>query len=192
LLGQNVTSLGLTATKDKVQAILALKFPTTLSQLDTYIGMTNWLQQYIPYYAAKIRPLQQQKTFLLKGAPLKGRKRKNFAAWSELHNPTPTELEAFNNLQQHFKDPLFLCHHNPDRTLFIHQDSSKERGHGMMAFHMRFNDPSYKGLTPPNWQKTPPQPHQIQPILFLSRMLSSAETRYWPTELEMSSLFWAV
>lgn len=154
--------------------------------------MTNWLQQYIPYYAAKIRPLQQRKTFLLKGAPLKGRKRKNFTARTELHDPTPTELEAFHNLQQHFKDPLFLCHHNPERTLFIDQDSSKERGHGIMAFHNQYDNPSYKGTAPPNWQKTPPQPHQIQPILFLSRMLSSAETKYWPTELEMSGLVWAV
>ncbi len=33
---------------------------------------------------------------------------------------------------------------------------------------------------------------KIQPILFLSRTLTSAETRYWPTELEVAGVIWAV
>ena len=32
----------------------------------------------------------------------------------------------------------------------------------------------------------------LRPILFLLRPLTSAETRYWPTELEFSGLVWAV
>lgn len=32
----------------------------------------------------------------------------------------------------------------------------------------------------------------MQPILFLSRLLTDAETRYWPTELEIAGLVWVV
>src|SRR5437588_7323113 len=32
----------------------------------------------------------------------------------------------------------------------------------------------------------------LRPILFLSRSLTGAESRYWPTELEFSGLVWVV
>jgi hypothetical protein len=92
----------------------------------------------------------------LKGAPLKGRKQKNFAAWTELHDLTPIELEAFHNLQQYFKDLLFLCYHDLEQILFINQDSLKERCHRIMAFYSQYNNPFYKGTVLLNWQKIPP------------------------------------
>ena len=39
--------------------------------------------------------------------------------------------------------------------------------------------------------KYPPQT-SVEPILFLSRMLSGAETRYWPTELETAGCVWVI
>lgn len=38
----------------------------------------------------------------------------------------------------------------------------------------------------------PPKKTHIQPILFLSRLLADAETRYWPTELKMAGLAWVI
>jgi len=32
----------------------------------------------------------------------------------------------------------------------------------------------------------------MEPILFLSRLLTDAETRYWPTELEIAGIVWVV
>ena len=37
-----------------------------------------------------------------------------------------------------------------------------------------------------------PKQKSQQPILFLSRLLTEAETRYWPTELEVAGLVWVV
>jgi hypothetical protein len=34
--------------------------------------------------------------------------------------------------------------------------------------------------------------HRVQPILFLSKLLIRAESRYWPTELKIACLVWAV
>ena len=40
-----------------IKAILALRFPKNLSELDTYLGMTRYLQNYIRYYAQIVEPL---------------------------------------------------------------------------------------------------------------------------------------
>ena len=37
-----------------------------------------------------------------------------------------------------------------------------------------------------------PKQKDVQPILFLSKLLTDAETRYWPTELEVAALVWAI
>lgn len=57
LLGQRVTGLGLTTSEEKIAAIAKLTFPTTLKALETYLGMTGWLRDYIPFYAQKTKPL---------------------------------------------------------------------------------------------------------------------------------------
>jgi hypothetical protein len=69
LLGQRVDALGLTTPAEKIEAILALKFPATLRQLEHYIGLTSWFRHHIERYAERIDPLQQRKTALLKNAP---------------------------------------------------------------------------------------------------------------------------
>ena len=58
LLGQRVDALGLATAEDKLAAITNLEFPQTLRQLETYLRMTGYLRQYIPHYAAIIKPLQ--------------------------------------------------------------------------------------------------------------------------------------
>lgn len=44
LLGQRVDSLGLTTTEERLRAITALKFPKTLNEWETYLGLTGWLR----------------------------------------------------------------------------------------------------------------------------------------------------
>lgn len=67
-----------------------LQFPRTLRQLETYLGMTGALRQYVSNYAKRVEPLQRRKTDLLKGSPLAGRPRKEWSrrAWLD---PTPPE-----------------------------------------------------------------------------------------------------
>src|SRR5436190_22675868 len=56
LLGQKVSSLGLSTTQDKIDAIAKLDFPKNLKDLETYLGLTGWLRQYVPYYAYIAEP----------------------------------------------------------------------------------------------------------------------------------------
>ena len=64
LLGQRVDSLGMTTAEEKIQAITALKFPRTLRELETFLGLTGWLRSSIPRYAQRAQPLQDRKTRL--------------------------------------------------------------------------------------------------------------------------------
>lgn len=64
LLGQRVNALRLTTTEEKLWAIKNLEFPKTLATLDKYLDLTNYLKQYVPYYAIITKLLQERKTFL--------------------------------------------------------------------------------------------------------------------------------
>ena len=188
LLGQRVDSLGMSTPIEKLEAIRKLKFPLTLNHLETYLGKTGYLRQYVPYYAQKAEPLMERKTWLLKASPSsKGRARKNFSRRTEISDPIDRELDAFEQLQDAFSKPSFLIHFDKTRCLYIDVDASKERGFGVMAFHVR-----KKGTDDETVPKAPPPRTDVEPILFLSKILSDAEKRYWPTELEMAAVVWAI
>lgn len=181
LLGQRVTSLGLSTSEDKLQAISHLVFPRTLQQLETYLGMTGYLRNYVPNYARMVEPLQVRKTQLLKASPPSGSKRKTYVSQTKITDPLDTELEAFQNLQNVLSKPTYLVHFEASRILYVDLDASKQYGVGAMVYHVRG---PFVGKYPPR--------AQVEPILFLSRRLSPAETRYWPTELEMAGMVWVV
>ena len=185
LLGQRVDSLGLATAEEKIEAIRGLKFPRTLKNLETYLGKTGYLRQYIAYYAQKVEPLQQRKTRLLRGAPSKGRARKQHSQKTLISDPTQAEKDAFRQLQGSFDRPTFLVHYDKSRRLFIDVDASKERGYGVVVYHVKASVHS-SNLT------IPPRRQDIEPIMFLSKILSPAEERYWPTELEMAAIVWTV
>ena len=184
LLGQKVDALGLATATDKLAAIANLRFPKTLGQLDKYLGLTGYLRQYIAHYAAIAKPLQQRKVYLTRVVAEKGvggNARKKVAARTYLTTPTPKELNAFHHLQKLFSSPIILVHFDDKRRLFIDLDASKEFGFGAHVYHSLDEDIA----------SIPKQKSQ-QSILFLSRLLSDAETRYWPTELEIAGIVWVV
>lgn len=185
LLGQHVDALGLTTAQDKIEAIIKLKFPQTLQELETYLGLTGWLRNYIEKYAQKAAPLQLRKTKLLRGAPNKGRARRVYSTATIIEEPTEEELIAFKTIQQAFGGPKFLIHFDPSRQLYIDLDASKQRGFGVIVYHLR-------NIAVANGEEHTATPGRLQPILFLSKLLTTAESRYWPTELEVAGLVWTV
>ena len=56
LLGQQVDSLGLTTSEQKLKAIKLLIYPDTLGALDYYLGLTGYLKSYIHFYAQLAAP----------------------------------------------------------------------------------------------------------------------------------------
>ena len=190
LLGQKVDALGLATAEDKLAAIISLAFLKTLSQLEKYLGMTGYLRQYVPNYAAIAKPLQQRKTYLTRTVCVGGNARKKATARTHLTMPTPKELNAFHHLQKLFSSPTILHHHDEKRVLYIDLDASKEFGFGAHVYHCTDDLPSKTNPVEP--PKQPPKQKSQQSILFLSRLLTDAETRYWPTELEIAGIVWVV
>ena len=119
----------------------------------------------------------------LKVAPkVKGNQRTAFYKADKV-NKTPELINAYNQIKVAIQEAQILTHFDPPRQLYINVDTSK-RGIRVIAFHM-ISDPTDNDK----------QAHiqtKIQPILFLSRTLTSTETRYWPTELEVTGVVWAV
>ncbi len=57
LLGQKVSRLGLSTHKEKIDAIVSLKEPTCVQELQAFLGMMVYFSAYIPFYAWIVAPL---------------------------------------------------------------------------------------------------------------------------------------
>ena len=129
-------------------------------------------------------PLQTLKTRLLKGALESGQQRKAYASKTKLEPHLDSELASFHALQEVLSRLTTLVHHNTNKTLWIDLDASKEFGFGIVAFHTAGENilPERKWLSSTS----------MQPILFLSRLLTAAEKNYWPTKLEIAGFVWVI
>jgi hypothetical protein len=189
MLGIRVDSLGLTTPEEKLKAIANLKFPYTLQQIETYLGFTGWMRQYVPRYAQTSEPLQERKHVMSRAGPNAGRARKQFARIARNSSPSPAEYEAYRNIQNAFKNPSILIHADKTRYLFIDLDAAKgDTGFGAIVYHVIGELDYLEG----NTKMMPPTRPRIQPIMFLSRLLNRHEKNYWPTELEVACLVWVL
>lgn len=178
LLGQQVNSLGLTTSAEKLKAIRFLTYPNTLGALKYYFGLTGYLRNYIHFYAQLAVPLQALKTALLCDAPVSGQQCQAYAFKTKLDMLTPQELASFQSIQDALSHLSTLVYHNLDKTLWIDLDASKEFDFGVVVFHTSAN----KTLPDGRW----PSSSSIQPIFYLSRLFTAAEKSYWLTELEIA------
>ena len=169
-LGQRVNFLGLATSEKKLKAISQLRYPRTLGDLEHYLGLTEYLRQYIHFYAQLARPLQDLKIILLKEAPIKGNPRKVYAFKTVLLKASLTEEISFRELQKALSKSCILVHFNPAWILWVDLDSSKKFGFGAIIFHIKNN----KKIEQDKW----PSRTDIESMLFLSRLLTSAEQNY--------------
>lgn len=56
-LGQQVNTVGLASSKFILEAIAKIEFLSTLSELETYLGMTRYLQKFVLFYASDAKLL---------------------------------------------------------------------------------------------------------------------------------------
>jgi hypothetical protein len=177
LLGYLVDRLGLTTTEAKSEAIAGIPFPTTLSQLEYFIGLTNWNRHLVPYYAQRVAPLQACKTALLKPAPQTKRARKVYAAKTEVPKDDIL-LRAFEDLKEALASRPRLHHYEDGKPLYAFLDTSREYGTGLAVYQLT-GDPEVYCKT------------RLVPLHFLSKQLTPAESRYWPTDMELAGLVWS-
>ena len=127
--------MGLSASEEKLRAISLLEYPITLGELEYYLGLTNYLRQYVYFYTALARLLQDLKTLMLKGVLASNRK--SYVSRAKLPLPTPAEQAAFDSIQEALSKPDMLVHFNPNEETWVDLDVSKEFGIGVIIFHLR-------------------------------------------------------
>ena len=133
------------------------------------------MRDYVPYYVQLFNSLQIRKTLMLKNSSIKSNARKRFSSDSRLNISIDSKMKFYEAIQKVFSKLTFLVHHDRTRQLYVDVDASHERDFGATVYHVK-NDK--KIFTKKN----------IQSISFLSKVLTSAEIRYWFIELETVDL----
>lgn len=202
VLGRMVDGFGLSTTKERLKAIADLKFPESLKDLETFLGMTGYMRHNVPMYASISEPLEQRKTLLLaqsrareseNGKAPKSRsktQRKHWAAGVKMLAPTRDEKESFQAIKDALAKHTTLYYFNVDKCLFIDFDVS---GYGIGVTVYQITDEALSKIQDKegNLSTFPPRT-VIRPIAFISRTLSDAEKKYWPTEMEIAGFVWSL
>ena len=182
LLEQKMNAFDLTIATDKLKTIIKLDFPYSLKNLEIYLGLTEWLRGFVPFYAQKADALQRRKILLLRQSSFtKGTIRKIYSKRIVVDNSSAEKLESYRQLQEAFSFASFLIHFSLERVLYIDIDVSKRREFDAMIYHLKSDCNSDKSKR-----------SDIESILFLFRMLNEVETKYWSIEFEMCELVWVV
>ena len=166
----------------KFAIIIKLAFSKILKKLKTYVKLTDWMRNYISYYAQMTESLKKRKILLLKNEFSKSNSKKRFSVVRMLKQPIIEKYESYQHLQKTFSKSNFLIHFSLYKSSFINVNAFKQMNIDVMIFHVisdSKNDETF-------------DKNQIQSIMFLNKRLSSVETRYWFTKLEMTDVIWIV
>lgn len=183
LLEQHVDFLELFIFENKLAVIVKLKFSKTLKEFETYLEFTNWLRQYVSYYAKLEKALKARKINLLKSDLNVKNVRKFYFVRIAISMISSVEQTFFDALQVVLFKSTYLIHFDSLRQLYVNFNAFKERDFEALVFHVKKADMNFKKYSSCNL---------IEFILFLSRLLISIETRYWSIKLEVSDFVWVL
>ncbi len=106
-LGYNINRSGIQMDEGKVEAVKSWPTPTTLKELQRFLGFANFYRLFIQNYSSIFSPL----TSLLRGKP-------KSLSW------TPAAEEAFNSLKQAFTSAPLLVYPDPELPFVVEVDAS--------------------------------------------------------------------
>ncbi len=106
-LGYHIDSSGIRMDEGKVEAIKTWPQPTTIKELQRFLGFSNFYRRFIQNYSTLTNPL----TNLLRNKP-------KSLSWSIATN------EAFEKLRTSFTQAPILVHPDPERPFIVEVDAS--------------------------------------------------------------------
>lgn len=109
-LGHLISEKGVTPLPDKVEAVLKQQEPTTVKELQRFLGMVNFYRSFIPHAAEIQGPLYE----LLKGKTTKEKK----ILWSEISK------QAFNKTKESLANATLLTYPLANAQLSLMVDAS--------------------------------------------------------------------
>ncbi|KAL0187982.1 hypothetical protein M9458_015081, partial [Cirrhinus mrigala] len=122
-LGYIISSEGVAMDDSKVQAVVNWPQPTTVKELQRFLGFANFYRRFIHNFSSISAPL----TSMIKG----GRQR---LSWS------PPAVSAFQELKHRFTTAPILHHPDPDREFIVEVDASST-GIGAVLSQRQGNPP---------------------------------------------------
>ena len=96
LLDQKIDNFELFTIEKKLKIIFSISFSQSFKHLESYLKKTEYLKQYILYYAQKTDSFQRRKILLLKNAFIKKRIRKRHDLQIAINDFTKKKLNSFN------------------------------------------------------------------------------------------------
>ena len=188
LLDQKIDSLDLTIAKKKLRAISRLHFSQTLRQLKIFLDLIDWLRDYVSHYARIAKSLQNRKTELLRANCVVDSTRKNYFFKTRVQHSTKKKIAFFKTLQITLFKLSYLVHSNVNRQLFVDLNVNTEFDFETMLYYLK---ETYLQKTFADHKEYSPR-HAIESILFLSRLITLVESRYWSTKLELARIVWVL
>lgn len=188
VLGHKVGRLGLGTTKEKTEAMINLRRPQTLKELEMVIGTFGYYRHFIPNFAQVASALYDAKTRLTskfslfykkQDRPLpRGKPTMHYDQVKSHRLEWTEECEtSFKKLKDILSSATVLMAPIWDEPFILYCDASYD-GYGA-ALHQ----------IPKGCER---KRRNERPILYLSRGLSKHEDNYAPTELECGCLVWAI
>ncbi|CEL62321.1 Retrotransposable element Tf2 155 kDa protein type 1 OS=Schizosaccharomyces pombe (strain 972 / ATCC 24843) GN=Tf2-1 PE=4 SV=1 [Rhizoctonia solani AG-1 IB] len=105
-LGIIVSDQGFSLDKLKIQAVQEWPIPTTVKQVQSFLGFANFLRRFVANFSHMARPLHNLV------------KKETSWKWTE------KEQAAFEGLKQAITEAPVLAHANPDKPYFLETDAS--------------------------------------------------------------------
>ncbi len=180
LLEQRVNAFELITAKEKLKAIVLLKFSKNLTALERYLELAEYFKNKIYFFVEVFKSLQELKIKLLKDF-LKENRRKEFINRTKIILINK-KMISFLLLQKNLIKITFLIHFDKIKWLWIDLDEFKEFDFEVIIFHV------IKKFSKRTWSIK----NDIQFIMFLSRLLISAKKNYWFIELKIIKLIWVI
>ena len=179
LFEQKIDNFELITIEKKLKIIFKFQFFVTLKQLKTYLDLIEWIRNYVSYYVQLTNSLQIRKTFILKSFFVKSNARKRFNNNICLNIFIDFEIVFYEIIQKKNFKSIFLVYHNKIRQLYVDVNAFHERDFDVTIFHVK-ND---KKMFIKN---------DIEFILFLNKIFTLIEIKYWFTKLKIIDLIWLV
>ena len=176
--GERVGSKGIQADLTKLTAVVNWETPTTIQNLEAFLGLTGYFRPLIKNYSLLEKPLKDLANTLI--VPKTGGKQayRNAARAHRLANQwTPAHSKAFVVLKVALSSAPVIKSPKYDGSHFVvTTDGCKDGFAGVLS--QQFNWIDKKGNTH----------NRTHPIAFASKRTSDAETRYQPYLLEFAAL----
>lgn len=132
-LSHRITPEGILPSPEKIQAVKDLPSPSSIKQIQKFIGMVNYYHRFIPNLALLLTPLHNHLTMLQK-LP---KSTKNFSWTAECE-------EAFNEVKNALANATMLAHPNHNAEYAIKTDASS---HSVGAVLEQYVNDSWEPLS---------------------------------------------